>query len=252
MLKFLLLLLLSLCVYIYIFTICTHIVRIYIYVYTAPRKSWYVHLKKDIQQSNCIRNHQKKMQVYQASSWWFSKILQVVSGTCSVADMVPKFQSKLPNVQISTLRVEVISLRRIDIGIHWECWKWGLENSRKQKNRLRLIVIAWSWSRRVFSASNEGSKCQGKQEVHHQWMSQWMLPFKMLLLMQPPDTLQQLNACSMLLALNTHVVNYAFTCLYSQNAFLRCDIWYVTSIYLNKYIYTVYTYIHMYTSKNAI
>ena len=38
-----------------------------------------------------------------------------------VPKMVPEFQSKLPNVQISTLRVEVISLRRIDIGIHWEC-----------------------------------------------------------------------------------------------------------------------------------
>lgn len=44
-----------------------HINRIYTYVYTAPRKSWYVHLKKDIQQSNCIRNHFWGLQVYEAS-----------------------------------------------------------------------------------------------------------------------------------------------------------------------------------------
>lgn len=83
------------------------------------------------------------------------KILQVVSGTCSVADMflighgnsflpkkrrlfvpkmVPKFQSKLPNVQISTLRVEVISLRRIDgVGFigNAENGDWKIVEDRK-------------------------------------------------------------------------------------------------------------------------
>lgn len=147
------------CRYIKIFTICTCIVYIYIYVYTAPRKSWYVHFKgyPTKTASEIIRGLEK----HQASSWsiqdspkcpnaqlltcffWdiTSQVSPLKKQVCT--NTVPQFQwTKLPNVQISTLRVEVISLRkplwRIDIGIHWECLM-GLENSRKQKNWLVLV-----------------------------------------------------------------------------------------------------------------